>query len=250
MDGLKESQELLAAFDDVSMAMGEPDADLDALLAQQATLQDKIEHLNCWDLSREVEKAMAALKVPARETDVNVLSGGELQRVALCRLLLEKPDMLLLDELTNRLDAESVHWLEEFLQKYRGTVLSITRDRYGLENVAGWVLELDRDETERAMLSVQNKLHLKLPGHKHQGSKKANKARVKKLQDMESSGFRTSARIDEGQIVVPSGSRLGNKVIKVNNLRETLDDGRVLFDKLSFEIPLHAIVGTINGNGM
>ena len=272
MDGLKEIQELLAAFDDVSMAMGEPDADLDALLAQQATLQDKIEHLNCWDLSHEVEKAMAALKVPARETDVNVLSGGERRRVALCRLLLEKPDMLLLDEPTNHLDAESVHWLEEFLQKYRGTVLSITHDRYFLDNVAGWVLELDRGETYAYegnyttwLTQRRNRLNMQRKGdavrakqiaseiawaQEHQGSKKANKARVKKLKDMESSGFRTSARIDEGQIVVPSGSRLGNKVIKVKNLRKTLDDGRVLFDKLSFEIPPHAIVGIVGGNGM
>uniref|UniRef100_M4C463 ABC transporter domain-containing protein n=1 Tax=Hyaloperonospora arabidopsidis (strain Emoy2) TaxID=559515 RepID=M4C463_HYAAE len=272
MDGLKESQKLLTAFDNVSMAMGEPDADLDALLAQQATLQDEIEQLNCWDLSYEVEKAMAALKVPSKETDVNVLSGGERRRVALCRLLLEKPDMLLLDEPTNHLDAESVHWLEDFLQKYRGTVLSITHDRYFLDNVAGWVLELDRGETyayegnyttwltqRRNRLNMQRKSDVIRAkqiaseiawARDHQGSKKANKARVKKLQDMESGGFTTSSRIEEGQIVVPSGTRLGNKVIKVNNLRKTLDDGRVLFDKLSFEIPPHAIVGIVGGNGM
>ncbi|KAK1931408.1 Energy-dependent translational throttle protein EttA [Phytophthora citrophthora] len=272
MDGLKESQTLLAKFDEVSMAMGEPDADFDALLEEQAKLQDQIEHLGCWDLSHEVEKAMAALRVPAADADVEVLSGGERRRVALCRLLLEKPDMLLLDEPTNHLDAESVHWLEDFLQKYRGTVLSITHDRYFLDNVAGWVLELDRGETyayegnytqwltqRRNRFNMQRKsdaIRAKQIASEiawsrdHQGSKKANKARLKKLQEMESSGFRASSRVEEGQIVVPSGVRLGNKVIKVNNLRKKLDDGRVLFDKLSFEIPPHAIVGIVGGNGM
>ncbi|KAI9988330.1 hypothetical protein PInf_021729 [Phytophthora infestans] len=272
MDGLKESQTLLAKFDEVSMAMGEPDADFDALLEEQATLQDQIETLGCWDLSHEVKKAMAALRVPAADADVEVLSGGERRRVALCRLLLEKPDMLLLDEPTNHLDAESVHWLEDFLQKYRGTVLSITHDRYFLDNVAGWVLELDRGETyayegnytewlsqRRNRFNMQRKsdaIRAKQIASEiawsrdHQGSKKANKARLRKLQEMESSGFKASSRVEEGQIVVPSGVRLGNKVIKVKNLRKQLDDGRVLFEKLSFEIPPHAIVGIVGGNGM
>ncbi|KAF1317916.1 Atp-binding protein, partial [Globisporangium splendens] len=271
MDGLKESQDLLKRFDDVSMAMGEPDADFDALLAEQAELQDKIEHLGCWDLSHEVEKAMAALRVPARDADVSVLSGGERRRVALCRLLLEKPDMLLLDEPTNHLDAESVHWLEDFLQTYPGTVLSITHDRYFLDNVAGWVLELDRGETyayegnytkwlqqRRNRFNMQKKtdairakqISSELEwSRNHQGSKKANKARLKKLEDMEASGFKASSRVEEGQIVIPVGPRLGNKVIKVENLKKTLDDGRVLFSDLSFEIPPHAIVGIVGGNG-
>ncbi|OWZ13500.1 ABC transporter [Phytophthora megakarya] len=272
MDGLKESQTLLAKFDEVSMAMGEPDADFDALLEEQAKLQDQIEHLGCWDLSHEVEKAMAALRVPAADADVEVLSGGERRRVALCRLLLEKPDMLLLDEPTNHLDAESVHWLEDFLQKYKGTVLSITHDRYFLDNVAGWVLELDRGETyayegnyTEWLKQRHNRFNMQRKSdairakqiaseiawsRDHQGSKKANKARLRKLEEMESSGFRASSRVEEGQIVVPSGVRLGNKVIKVNSLRKQLDDGRVLFDKLSFEIPPHAIVGIVGGNGM
>uniref|UniRef100_K3WJ47 ABC transporter domain-containing protein n=1 Tax=Globisporangium ultimum (strain ATCC 200006 / CBS 805.95 / DAOM BR144) TaxID=431595 RepID=K3WJ47_GLOUD len=271
MDGLKESQDLLKRFDDVSMAMGEPDADFDALLAEQAELQDKIEHLACWDLSHEVEKAMAALRVPARDADVTVLSGGERRRVALCRLLLEKPDMLLLDEPTNHLDAESVHWLEDFLQTYPGTVLSITHDRYFLDNVAGWVLELDRGETyayegnytkwlqqRRNRFNMQKKtdairakqISSELEwSRNHQGSKKANKARLKKLEDMEASGFKASSRVEEGQIVIPVGPRLGNKVIKAENLKKTLDDGRVLFSDLSFEIPPHAIVGIVGGNG-
>lgn len=271
MDGLKESQDLLKRFDEVSMAMGEPDADFDALLAESAELQDQIEHLGCWDLSHEVDKAMAALRVPARDADVEVLSGGERRRVALCRLLLEKPDMLLLDEPTNHLDAESVAWLEEFLQNYPGTVLSITHDRYFLDNVAGWVLELDRGETyayegnytkwlqqRRNRFNMQKKtdairakqITSELEwSRNHQGSKKTNKARLKKLEDMESNGFKASSRVEEGQIVIPVGPRLGNKVIKVNNLSKTLDDGRVLFGDLSFEIPPHAIVGIVGGNG-
>lgn len=271
MDGLKESQELLQKFDEVSMAMGEPDADFDALLAEQAELQDKIEHLGCWDLTHEVDKAMAALRVPPKDADVEVLSGGERRRVALCRLLLEKPDMLLLDEPTNHLDAESVHWLEDFLQSYRGTVLSITHDRYFLDNVAGWVLELDRGETyayegnytkwlqqRRNRFNMQRKsdairakqISSELEwSRSHQGSKKANKARLKKLADLESSGNRASSRVEDGQIAIPSGPRLGNKVIKVDKLKKTLEDGRVLFEDLSFEIPPHAIVGIVGGNG-
>lgn len=271
MDGLKVSQDLLRRFDEVSMAMGEPDADFDALLTEQAELQDQIEHLGCWDLSHEVEKAMHALRVPPRDADVTVLSGGERRRVALCRLLLEKPDMLLLDEPTNHLDAESVAWLETFLQSYRGTVLSITHDRYFLDNVAGWVLELDRGETyayegnyTKWLQQRKNRFNMQRKSdavrakqiaseiewsRSHQGSKKGNKARLKKLQDMESSGFRASSRLEEGQIVIPAGPRLGNNVLKVKNLKKTLDDGRVLFENLSFEIPPHAIVGIVGGNG-
>ncbi|CAI5721049.1 unnamed protein product [Hyaloperonospora brassicae] len=211
MDGLKESQELLAASNDVSMAMGEPDADLDALLAQQATLQDKIEQLNCWHLSHEVEKAMAALKVLPRDTDVDVLSGGE-------RRQHDRGE-------TYEYEGNYTTWLTQ------------RRNRLNMQR-KGDAVRAKQIASEIAWVQ------------EHQGSKKVNKARVKKLQDMESSGFRTSARIDEGQIVVPSGSCLGNKVIKVNNLHKTFNDGRVLFDKLSFEIPPHAIVGIVGGNGM
>lgn len=271
MDGLSESQGLLTRFDEVSMAMGEPDADFDALLEEQAELQDKIEQLGCWDLSHKVEKAMAALRVPPGDSDVTVLSGGERRRVALCRLLLEQPDMLLLDEPTNHLDAESVAWLEQFLQAYRGTVLSITHDRYFLDNVAGWVLELDRGETyayegnyskwlqqRRARLNMQRKsdairakqISSELEWSRtHTGSKKASKARLKKLVELEKSGVRASSRVEDGQIAIPAGPRLGDKVIVVKNLSKTLDDGRVLFKDLSFEVPPHAIVGIVGGNG-
>ncbi|TYZ62863.1 hypothetical protein PybrP1_012895 [[Pythium] brassicae (nom. inval.)] len=271
MDGLAESQALLRRFDEVSAAMGEPDADFDALLAESAELQDQIDHLGCWDLSHEVDKAMRALRVPARDADVEVLSGGERRRVALCRLLLEKPDMLLLDEPTNHLDAESVAWLEDFLQGYPGTVLSITHDRYFLDNVAGWVLELDRGETyayegnyTRWLQQRRNRFNMQKKtdairakqiaseiewSRSHQGSKGASKARLNKLRELESSGFRASSRVDEGQIVIPVGPRLGDKVIKAAGLAKTLDDGRVLFSNLSFEIPPHAIVGVVGGNG-
>ncbi|GLE03938.1 hypothetical protein PINS_up012849 [Pythium insidiosum] len=271
MEGLKETNDLLQRFDEVSMAMGEPDADFDALLAEQAELQDRIDALNCWDLSHEVEKAMAALRVPPANADVTVLSGGERRRVALCRLLLEKPDMLLLDEPTNHLDAESVAWLEEFLLNYRGTVLSITHDRYFLDNVAGWVLELDRGNTyayegnyTKWLQQRRNRLNMERKtdairakqiaselewSRAHQGSKKATKARQKKLEELEASGFKASSRVEDGQIVIPAGPRLGDKVIKVENLRKTLDDGRVLFSDLSFTIPPTAIVGIVGGNG-
>jgi energy-dependent translational throttle protein EttA len=271
MDGLKETTALLTRFDEVSMAMGEPDADFDALLAEQAELQEQIEHHNAWDLTHEVEKTMAALRVPAGDSDVEVLSGGERRRVALCRLLLEKPDMLLLDEPTNHLDAESVAWLEDFLQNYKGTVLSITHDRYFLDNVAGWVLELDRGETyayegnyTKWLTQRKNRLNMQRKGdavrakqiaselewsRSHQGSKKASKARVKKLEELEASGAKASARLEDGQIVIPVGPRLGDKVIKVENLTKTLDDGRVLFSNLSFVVPPHAIVGIVGGNG-
>ncbi|TMW55438.1 hypothetical protein Poli38472_010320 [Pythium oligandrum] len=271
MDGLKETTDLLERFDEVSMAMGEPDADFDTLLAEQAELQDKIDHLNCWDLSHEVEKAMAALRVPPRDGDVEVLSGGERRRVALCRLLLEKPDMLLLDEPTNHLDAESVAWLEEFLQNYKGTVLSITHDRYFLDNVAGWVLELDRGETyayegnyTKWLQQRRNRLNMQRKSdavrakqiaselewsQTHQGSKRASKARLRKLEELEASGFKASSRLEDGQIIIPSGPRLGDRVIKVENLKKTLEDGRVLFSNLSFVIPPHAIVGIVGGNG-
>ncbi|OQR90526.1 ATP-binding Cassette (ABC) Superfamily [Thraustotheca clavata] len=268
MDGIKESTSLLQRFDEVSMAMGEPDADFDKLLEEQATLQEKIESLDCWDLTYEVEKAMAALRVPPGDSDVTVLSGGERRRVALCRLLLEKPDMLLLDEPTNHLDAESVSWLETYLKNYKGTVLSITHDRYFLDNVAGWILELERGnyyvyEGNYSYFLSQKKNRLNMDKRReairarqlaeelewvqtHQGNKKGSKARQKQIDDLKNdSGFHQR---DEGQIVIPAGARLGNKVMKISNICKTID-GKVLLDNVSFEVEPRSIVGIVGPNG-
>ncbi|KAF0695573.1 Aste57867_13613 [Aphanomyces stellatus] len=268
MDGIKESTDLLKRFDEVSAAMGEPDADFDTLLAEQAELQDKIEHLDCWDLTYEVERAMAALRVPPGDSDVTVLSGGERRRVALCRLVLEKPDMLLLDEPTNHLDAESVGWLETYLKNYKGTVLSITHDRYFLDNVAGWILELERGnnyvyegnysyflDQKRQRLNMDNKreaLRAKQLANElewvqsHQGNKKGSKARQRQIDDLrKDDGFH---RQEEGKIVIPRGVRLGNKVLEVSNVSKTID-GKVLLKNVSFEVQPKSIVGIVGPNG-
>ncbi|KAG9406039.1 ATP-binding cassette sub- F member 3 [Aphanomyces cochlioides] len=268
MDGIKESTALLKRFDEVSAAMGEPDADFDKLIEEQAALQEKIELLNCWDLTYEVERAMAALRVPPGDADVTVLSGGERRRVALCRLVLEKPDMLLLDEPTNHLDAESVSWLETYLKGYKGTVLSITHDRYFLDNVAGWILELERGNTyvyegnytyfleqKKNRLNMDNKreaqrakqLAMELEwAQAHQGNKKGSKARQRQIEQLK--GDDSFHRQEEGKIVIPRGARLGNKVLEVSNLSKTID-GKCLIKNLSFEIEPKSIVGIVGPNG-
>ncbi|KAH9122285.1 hypothetical protein LEN26_010324 [Aphanomyces euteiches] len=268
MDGIKESTALLKRFDEVSAAMGEPDADFDKLLVEQAALQEMIELLNCWDLTYEVERAMAALRVPPGDADVTVLSGGERRRVALCRLVLEKPDMLLLDEPTNHLDAESVSWLETYLKGYKGTVLSITHDRYFLDNVAGWILELERGNTyvyegnytyfleqKKNRLNMDNKreaqrakqLAMELEwAQAHQGNKKGSKARQRQIEQLK--GDDSFHRQEEGKIVIPRGARLGNKVLEVLNLSKTID-GKCLIKNLSFEIEPKSIVGIVGPNG-
>ncbi|EQC33183.1 hypothetical protein SDRG_09167 [Saprolegnia diclina VS20] len=268
MDGIKETTALLTRFDEVSVAMGEPDADFDKLLDEQAALQEQIEALDCWDLTYEVERAMAALRVPAGDSDVTVLSGGERRRVALCRLLLEKPDILLLDEPTNHLDAESVAWLEAYLKNYKGTVLSITHDRYFLDNVAGWILELERGayfvyEGNYSYFLGQKKNRLNMDKRReairarqlaqelewvqtHQGNKKGSKARQKQIDELKGDGgFHT---MDEGQILIPRGARLGNKVMTINNVSKTLD-GKVLLDNVNFEVEPKSIVGIVGPNG-
>ncbi|ETW01273.1 hypothetical protein H310_06844 [Aphanomyces invadans] len=268
MDGIKESTALLKQFDDVSAAMGEPDADFDKLLDEQAKLQEKIELLGCWDLTYEVERAMAALRVPPGDSDVTVLSGGERRRVALCRLVLEKPDILLLDEPTNHLDAESVGWLELYLKSYKGTVLSITHDRYFLDNVAGWILELERGnnyvyegnytyflEQKRSRLNMDKKreavrskqLAMELEWvQTHQGNKKGSKARQRQIEQLKNDD--SFHRQEEGQIVIPRPTRLGNKVLSVSNLSKTID-GKCLIKNLSFEIEPKSIVGIVGPNG-
>ncbi|RHZ21964.1 hypothetical protein DYB37_000578 [Aphanomyces astaci] len=247
MDGIKESTALLKQFDDVSAAMGEPDADFDKLLDEQAKLQERIELLDCWDLTYEVERAMAALRVPPGDSDVTVLSGGERRRVALCRLVLEKPDILLLDEPTNHLDAESVGWLETYLKSYKGTVLSITHDRYvvktrdgALERGNNYVYEgnytyfleqkrnrLSMDKKREAVRSRQLAMELEWV-QTHQGNKKGTKARQRQIDELKNDGI--------------------NWVLVVSNLSKTID-GKCLIKNLSFEIEPNSIVGIVGPNG-
>ncbi len=260
---------LLNRYEAVGNAMGEEDADFDALLAEQAELQDKIDAAGAWDLDRELEIAMDALRVPPGDAQVKVLSGGERRRVALCRLLLEKPDMLLLDEPTNHLDAESVAWLERWLHDYPGTVVAITHDRYFLDNVAGWILELDQGKGIPWEGNYSSWLDQKTKRLKQE--EKTASARQKTL-DMELEWIRMSPRarqakskarianyermLDEGpderaqknEIVIPPGPRLGDVVIKAEHLRKVYGD-RILFDEVEFNLPRGGIVGVIGPNG-
>ncbi len=260
---------LLNRYEAVGNAMGEEDADFDALLAEQAELQDKIDAAGAWDLDRTLEIAMDALRVPPSDQMVKVLSGGERRRVALCKLLLEKPDMLLLDEPTNHLDAESVAWLERWLHDYPGTVVAITHDRYFLDNVAGWILELDQGKGIPWEGNYSSWLDQKTKRLKQE--EKTASARQKTL-DMELEWIRMSPRarqakskarianyermLDEGpderaqknEIVIPAGPRLGDVVIKADHLRKVYGD-RLLFDEVEFNLPRGGIVGVIGPNG-
>ncbi|KAL0585233.1 hypothetical protein ABG067_004937 [Albugo candida] len=269
MDGLQQCQSLMNAFDKISIDMGEPDADFDRLLQEQGDLQERIDQLGCWELSHEIERAMQALRVPPKDSSVVTLSGGERRRVALCRLLLEKPDILLLDEPTNHLDAASVAWLEAYLMNYKGTVIAVTHDRYFLDNVVGWILELDRGQTfvyegnyTKWLEQKQNRLNTQQKSdivrakqiakelewtRTHQGNKKGNKARARKLQSIDAT---RQSRITEGQIVIPNGPRLGSKVIQVRNVTKRIpENNRILFQKVNFDIPPNSIVGIVGGNG-
>ncbi len=260
---------LLNRYEAVGNAMGEEDADFDALLAEQAELQDKIDAAGAWDLDRELEIAMDALRVPPGDAMVKVLSGGERRRVALCRLLLEKPDMLLLDEPTNHLDAESVAWLERWLHDYPGTVVAITHDRYFLDNVAGWILELDQGKGIPWEGNYSSWLDQKTKRLKQE--EKTASARQKTL-DMELEWIRMSPRarqakskarianyermLDEGpderaqknEIVIPPGPRLGEIVIQADHLRKVYGE-RILFDDVNFNLPRGGIVGVVGPNG-
>ncbi len=268
---VKETKQKLDRFNEISALMAEPDADFDALLEEMGVLQEQIDHLDAWDLDSQLEQAMDALRCPPGDTLVTNLSGGERRRVALCKLLLEKPDLLLLDEPTNHLDAESVLWLEQHLAKYPGAVLAVTHDRYFLDNVAEWILELDRGraypyegnystylEKKRERLEVQGKKDAKLAKRLSEeldwvrSSPKArqtkSKARLAKYEEMAAEADRTR-KLDFEEIQIPMGPRLGDIVIEAKNLQKGFD-GRSLINGLSFSLPRNGIVGVIGPNGV
>ena len=261
----------IARFNEIGTLMGEPDADFDALMEEMGKLQDAIDAANGWDLDSQLSQAMDALQCPDPDMPVNVLSGGERRRVALCRLLLEAPDLLLLDEPTNHLDAESVLWLEQFLHKYPGAVLAVTHDRYFLDNVAEWICEVDRGslypykgnystylETKAARMASQKqrdeKLAKRLASELEwvRSSPKArqakSRARLERYDQMAAEAAQ-SKKLDFTEIQIPAGPRLGAEVLKVEHLHKQFGD-RVLMDDLSFELPRNGIVGVIGPNGV
>ena len=261
----------LDRFNEISALMAEPDADFDALLAEMGTLQEEIDAVDGWDLDNQLEQTMDALRTPPADAMVGPLSGGEKRRVALAKLLLQKPDLLLLDEPTNHLDAESVLWLEQHLQKYPGAVIAITHDRYFLDNVAEWIAEVDRGrligyegnystylEQKAARLEVQGKKDQKLQKRLKEelewvrsntkGRQAKSKARLARYEEMATEAERTR-KLDFEEIQIPAGPRLGNVVIEAKNLVKGFD-GRTLIDGLSFSLPPNGIVGVIGPNGV
>ena len=258
-------------FNKIGEEMCDPDCDMDALMAEMGKLQDEIDAADGWDIDSKLGQAMDALQLPDSDMPVNVLSGGERRRVALCKLLLEAPDLLLLDEPTNHLDAESILWLERFLHNYQGAVLAVTHDRYFLDNVAEWICEVDRGhlypykgnystylETKAARIEAQGNRDAKLAKRMEaelewvRSSPKArqakNKARLARYEEMEAEA-RASQKLDWTDIRIPVGPRLGNKVLEAHHLHKEFD-GRVLIDDLSFTLPRNGIVGVIGPNGV
>ena len=269
-EGVAETVAMLARFDEISAEMANPDADYDKLLAEMGELQEQLDHRNAWELDSQLEQAMDALRCPPPDADVSVLSGGEKRRVALCKLLLQAPDLLLLDEPTNHLDAESVLWLEQHLNKYTGAVVAITHDRYFLDNVAQWILELDRGraypyegnystylETKAARLKVEGQKDAKRAKRlaeeldwvrqNAKGRQAKSKARLARYEEMAAEADKMR-KLDFEEIQIPPGPRLGNVVIEVSNLTKGFGD-RVLIDDLSFTLPRNGIVGIIGPNG-
>jgi len=269
-EGVAETVAMLARFDEIGAEMANPDADYDKLLAEMGELQEQLDHRNAWELDSQLEQAMDALRCPPPDADVSVLSGGEKRRVALCKLLLQAPDLLLLDEPTNHLDAESVLWLEQHLNKYAGAVVAITHDRYFLDNVAQWILELDRGraypyegnystylETKAARLKVEGQKDAKRAKRlaeeldwvrqNAKGRQAKSKARLARYEEMAAEADKMR-KLDFEEIQIPPGPRLGNVVIEVNNLTKGFGD-RVLIEDLSFTLPRNGIVGIIGPNG-
>jgi ATP-binding cassette ChvD family protein len=270
-DGVAEIKGLLVRFDEVCAAMSEPDADFDKLLAEQAQLQDRIDATGAWDLDRKLEIAMDALRLPPPDADVSTLSGGERRRVALCRLLLSSPDLLLLDEPTNHLDAESVAWLERTLQEYAGTVVAVTHDRYFLDNVAGWILELDRGfgipwegnysswlEQKQARLAAEEKAdrarqrtlarELEWVRMSPRARQSKGKARITAYNELVAEASRAEPGADKLEITIPPGPRLGDVVVEAAGVAKGFGD-HLLFEDLSFLLPPGGIVGIIGANG-
>ena len=269
-EGVAETIAMLDRFNAVSDEMANPDADYDKLLTEMGNLQEQLDHRNAWDLDAQLEQAMDALRCPPSDADVTVLSGGERRRVALCKLLLQSPDLLLLDEPTNHLDAESVLWLEQFLSKYPGTVVAITHDRYFLDNVAQWILELDRGraypyegnystylETKAARLKVEGQKDAKRAKRlaeeldwvrqNAKGRQAKSKSRLARYEEMASEADKMR-KLDFEEIQIPPGPRLGNIVMEVEHLNKGFGD-RLLVDDLSFTLPRNGIVGVIGPNG-
>lgn len=268
-EGVQEIVDLIKEYEAVNAGFGEIDADFDALIAKQTNLQEKIDHLDAWDIDSKLEQAMDALRCPPSDTPIKVLSGGELRRVALCRLLLKKPDVLLLDEPTNHLDAESVNWLEQHLARYEGTVIAVTHDRYFLDNVAGWILELDRgqgipfqgnytswleqkstrlEQEEKTESNRQKTLKQELEWIRQnpKGRRAKSKARITAYEDLLSQ--ENEKRRDDMEIVIPAGPRLGNKVIVAEGVSKGFED-RLLVEGMEFMLPPGGIVGVIGPNG-
>lgn len=268
-EAVAEIKAILNRFNEVNNAFAEPDADFDALIAEQAELQEKIEAAGAWELERKLEIAADALRLPEWDADVTKLSGGEKRRVALCRLLLSNPDMLLLDEPTNHLDAESVAWLERFLHDYPGTVVAVTHDRYFLDNVAGWILELDRgsgipwegnysswldqkstrllqEEKQESSRQKAMKAELEWVRSNPKGRHAKNKARLARFEEL--SSVEVQKRNETQEIYIPPGPRLGDVVIEADNISKGFDD-RLLINNLSFKLPPGGIVGIIGPNG-
>ncbi|MFM1750652.1 MAG: hypothetical protein RL658_793 [Actinomycetota bacterium] len=269
-EGVAETIAMLNRFNEISAEMANPDADYDKLLTEMGNLQEQLDHRNAWDLDSQLEQAMDALRCPPADADVKVLSGGERRRVALCKLLLQQPDLLLLDEPTNHLDAESVLWLEQHLSKYPGTVVAITHDRYFLDNVAQWILELDRGraypyEGNYSTYLDTKATRLKIEGQKDakrakrladelewvrqnaKGRQAKSKARLARYEEMAAEADKMR-KLDFEEIQIPPGPRLGNVVVEVDHLSKGFGD-RLLIEDLSFTLPRNGIVGVIGPNG-
>jgi len=270
-EGVAETKGMVDRFNQISVELAEPDADYDVLLAEMGKLQEEIDHRNAWDLDNQLEQAMDALRCPPADADILVLSGGEKRRVALCKLLLQQPDLLLLDEPTNHLDAESVQWLEQHLEKYQGTVIAITHDRYFLDNVAQWILELDRGraypyegnystylETKSARLKVEGQKDMKLQRRlteelewvrsNAKARQTKSRSRLDRYEEMATEAEKTR-KFDMEEIQIPPGPRLGSVVVEAKGLTKGFDD-RMLIDNLSFTLPRNGIVGVIGPNGV